>query len=104
MKIHHFPLNDRDFKITYHITNEGGNFFLCYYKSASTGQTDPLNAWRTLGVAKFTDTGKALKAWCLEMDEQYGGKAKAFQGRADSSFAAESKQEEAANEPTKMIT
>ena len=72
MKIIAFPLNDRDFKVSYHITNEGGNFFLCYYKNASVGHTDPKDAWRTLGIAKFTDTGKALKEWCLEMDATYG--------------------------------
>ena len=72
MKIIPFPLNDRDFKVSYHITNEGGNFFLCYYKNASVGRTDPKDAWRTLGIAKFTDTGKALKEWCLTMHEQYG--------------------------------
>ena len=74
MKIIPFPENDRDFKVSYHITNEGGNFFLCYYKQASVGRTDPLDAWRTLGVAKFTDTGKALKEWCLTMHEQHGDK------------------------------
>ena len=72
MKIIPFPENDRDFKVSYHITNEGGNFFLCYYKNASVGRTDPKDAWRTLGVAKFTDTGKALKDWCLTMHEQHG--------------------------------
>ena len=44
---------------------------MCYYKNAATYRLDPLDAWRTLGVAKFTDTGKALKTWCLEMDEQH---------------------------------
>ena len=72
MKIISFPENDRELKVSYHITNEGGNFFLCYYKQASVGRTDPKDAWRTLGVAKFTDTGKALKEWCLTMHEQYG--------------------------------
>ena len=74
MKIIPFPENDREFKVSYHITNEGGNFFLCYYKHASVGRTDPKDAWRTLGVAKFTDTGKALKEWCLTMHEQHGDK------------------------------
>ena len=72
MKIIQFPLNDQEFKVSYHITNEGGNFFLCYYKKASVGRTDPKDAWRTLGVAKFTETGKALKQWCLDMHEQHG--------------------------------
>ena len=39
-------------------------------------QTDPLEAWRTLRIAKNTDIGKALKAWCLEMHEKYGNEVK----------------------------
>ena len=39
-------------------------------------QVDPLEAWRTLGIARFTDTGKALKAWCLEMHEKFGDEVK----------------------------
>ena len=100
MRIIPFPLNDRDFKVSYHITNEGGNFFLCYYKQASVGRTDPKDAWRTLGVAKFTDTGKALKEWCLQMDEEHGHKELEDVGRADTSFASEPEP----NDDTKMIT
>lgn len=72
MKVIPFPLNEKDFSVSYYRTREGPNWFLCYYKNASHGQVDPLEAWRTLGKAKFTDTGKQLKAWCLEMHEQYG--------------------------------
>tara|TARA_B100000073_G_scaffold344129_1_gene350316 strand:+ start:336 stop:638 length:303 start_codon:yes stop_codon:yes gene_type:complete len=100
MKIIPFPLNDRDFKVSYHITNEGGNFFLCYYKCASVGRTDPKDAWRTLGVAKFTDTGKALKEWCLEMDATYGNQELEDVGRPDGSFASEVEP----NDNTKMVT
>ena len=66
-----FPHNDKDFIVEYHKTREGPNGFMCYYKNAATYRLDPLDAWRILGVAKFTDTGKALKAWCLEMDQQH---------------------------------
>ena len=86
MKIIPFPGNDRNFKINYYRTREGPNWFLCYYKHASTGQTDPLQAWRTIGVAKFTDTGKALKAWCLEMDELYGPKDYTDEEKVDEFF------------------
>ena len=72
MKVIPFPLNEKDFSVSYYRTREGPNWFLCYYKNASHGQVEPLDAWRTLGKAKFTDTGKQLKAWCLEMHEQYG--------------------------------
>ena len=62
-----FPLNDKDFIIEFHKTREGPSGFMCYYKNAATYRIDPLDAWRTLGIAKFTDTGKILKAWCLEV-------------------------------------
>ena len=64
-----FPQNDRDFRIEFHKVREGPSGFMCYYKNAATYRIDPLDAWRTLGVAKFTDTGKSLKAWCLEIAE-----------------------------------
>ena len=75
MKTIPFKGNDRDFSITYFRTREGPNWFLCYYKNVSRGLIEPLDAWRTLGIAKNMDTGKALKAWCLEMDELYGDSA-----------------------------
>jgi len=76
MKLEQFPGNTRDFRVTYCRTREGPNGFICFYKDASTMQIDPLEAWRTLRIAKNTDTGKALKAWCLEMHEKYGGEVK----------------------------
>ena len=74
MKVIPFPLNEKDFSVSYYRTREGPNWFLCYYKNASTGETDPMEAWRVLGKAKFTDTGKKLKEWCLEMNSTYGPK------------------------------
>ena len=66
-----FPLNERDFKIEYHKTREGPNGFMCYYKNAATYNIEPLEAWRTLGIARFTDTGKQLKQWCLDCQAQH---------------------------------
>ena len=66
-----FPHNDRDFIVEYHKTREGPNGFMCYYKNAATYKLDPLDAWRTLGIAKNTDTGKALKQWCIDMDSEH---------------------------------
>tara|TARA_R100001443_G_scaffold44301_4_gene57259 strand:+ start:1051 stop:1362 length:312 start_codon:yes stop_codon:yes gene_type:complete len=74
MKVIPFPLNEKDFSVSYYRTREGPNWFLCYYKDASKGQVDPMEAWRTLGKAKFTDTGKKLKEWCQEMHDTYGPK------------------------------
>ena len=70
-----FPYNDNNFIIEYHKTREGPSGFMCYYKNAATYRLDPLDAWRTLGIAKFTDTGKALKQWCLDMVDQFDNTA-----------------------------
>ena len=48
---------------------------------------DAKNAWRRLGVAKFTESSQRFKGWCIEMDATYGAEAK--EGAADGSFAAE---------------
>ena len=74
MKAIPFERNDLNFSVEYIRTREGPNWFRCYYKNACMGIIDPLDAWRTLGVAKFTDTGKLLKEWCIEMHEAYGPK------------------------------
>ena len=98
-----FPQNERDCSFVYCNTREGPNGFICYYKNAAVIRTDPLEAWRVLGIARFTDTGKALKAWCIAMNEQYGNKELPEQGRPDGSFASEAMAEEP-NDNTKMIT
>ena len=91
-----FPENTSNMRYEYHRVREGPNFFITYYKHSSRLIHDPKDAWRTLGVAKFTDTGKALKEWCLAMDEQYGTVQRAkwaehdeTGGRVDTSFASE---------------
>ena len=89
MKVIPFELNSPSMRYEYHRTREGPNWFLCYYKNSSIGTNDPKEAWRTLGVAKFTDTGKALKEWCLSMHEQYNSEEK--EGYADNSFANDTK-------------
>ena len=106
-----FPLNDKDFIIEFHKTREGPSGFMCYYKNAATYRLDPLEAWRILGVAKFTDTGKKLKAWCLEMVEEHtGGEADGFTKAPDeepvqpeNTFFDHSTEEEP-NDNTKMVT
>ena len=60
----------------YHRTHGGHNYFMCYYKNASVGRVDPLEAWRFLGKGKNTVSGKELKAWCLEMHEKHGNEQK----------------------------
>lgn len=99
MKILTFEGSTTDCSFTYTRTREGPNFFVSHYKGSTRGHNDPKECWRTLGVAKFTDTGKALKEWCLLMDEQYGSDEK--EGYEDNSFAMATKS--SPNE-TKMVT
>ena len=102
MKPYQFELNDTSMRYEYHRTREGPNFFMCYYKNSAVGRTDPKDAWRTIGMAKFTDTGKALKEWCLQMHEQYG--MDNLEPHKDTSFASEVLSEEDPTSNTKMIT
>ncbi len=98
-----FPDNSQYMRYEYHRVREGPNYFVSYYNHSSRLHYDPKNCWRTLGVAKFTDTGKSLKAWCLEMDDTYGDEAKGV-ARSDTSFASEAMSEESPTDNTKMIT
>jgi len=124
MKPEEFTGNSHDMRYEYHRVREGPNYFVSYYKHSSRLHYDPKDTWRTLGVAKFTDTGKALKEWCVLMDETYGvpqrekwithaatgaseghdeGVAEAS-GRKDTSFASEAMEEENPCSNTKMVT
>ena len=113
MKPEEFPDNTQYMRYEYHRVREGPNYFVSYYKNSSRLHYDPKDTWRTLGVAKFTDTGKTLKDWCLLMDEQYGipQREKWYQhdstevsGRKDTSFASEAMEEENPCSETKMVT
>jgi hypothetical protein len=99
-----YPDNTQYMRYEYHRVREGPNFFVSYYKHSSRLHYDPKNCWRTLGVAKFTDTGKSLKAWCLEMDETYGALKAEGEARSDTSFASEAMEEESPTDNTKMVT
>ena len=108
MKVIEYEGNVQDCSFTYHRTREGPNFFVSHYKGSTKGHNDPKECWRTLGVAKFTDSGKALKQWRLDMDSQYGlqeAEAEAeAEGRSDTSFASEAMEEESPTDNTKMVT
>ena len=110
MKPLEFEGNTNSCSFTYTRTREGPNFFISHYKGTTKGHNDPKECWRTLGTAKFTDSGKALKAWCLEMDELYNSDDHASEsdsssGRKDTSFASEAmEKEESPTDNTKMIT
>ena len=90
--------NSNGLFVQYFRVREGTNYFLCYYKNSSVLRIDPKDAWRVLGAAKFTSTGKELKEWCLEMDKQANER---LEGRADTSFASDVEVEP--NDNTKMV-
>lgn len=71
MKTITYPGNSTSLYVEYHPVRESANYFLIYYKHSSVLRQDPKEAWRVLGVSKFTDTGKDLKQWCLDIHEQY---------------------------------
>jgi hypothetical protein len=89
MKPIEFEGNEQDCSFTYFRTREGPNYFVSHYKGSTRGHNDPKECWRTLGCAKFTDSGKLLKTWCLEMDETYNKVEEVEEGRKDTSFASE---------------
>jgi hypothetical protein len=98
MKITPFPGNTRECNFEYFRVREGPNYFVSYYKNSSRLHYDPKECWRVLGVAKFTDTGKALKEWAVEMFESNLPKLEPV---ADTSFASEAMADE--EEPTRTI-
>jgi len=102
MKPIEFEGNTPSCSFTYTRTREGPNFFVSHYKGSTRGHNDPKECWRVLGTAKFTDSGKALKEWCLEMDELYVQSK--LEPRKDTSFASEAMEEESPTNNTKMIT
>ena len=117
MKPLEYEGNSQYMRYEYHRVREGPNYFVSYYKHSSRLHYDPKDCWRTLGQAKFTDDGKALKEWCLKMYDQYSvpqmdkwyqdvadGVSEA-NGRKDTSFASEAMEEEMSPcDETKMVT
>ena len=111
MKPQEFEGNTQYMRYEYHRVREGPNYFVSYYNHSSRLHYDPKDCWRTLGVAKFTDTGKALKEWCLLMYEEYSvpqmnkwGESQGEEGRKDTSFASEAMEEQNPCDNTKMVT
>ena len=101
MKPIEYPDNGNGLHVSYHRMREGPNYFLVYYKQSSVLRQDPKDAWRVMGVAKFTDKAKELKQWCLDMQQQYV--LDKLEPVPDQSFASEALEEEP-NDNTKMIT
>ena len=105
MKPVNYPDNGNGLFVQYHIMREGPNYFLVCYKNSSVLRQDPKDAWRVMGSAKFTSKSQELKEWCLEIHDKWNKSEK--EGRKDTSFGNEGKNEEIAEEDpssnTKMI-
>ena len=99
-----FEYNDNHMSFEYVRTREGPNHFICFYKHKAVLRQDPKDAWRVLGVAKFTDTGKELKAWCLDMDEQYGLHSEELDMNQVKTEGFGPEAHEEPNDNTKMVT
>ena len=69
MKVQQFPGNGDGLYVEFHKNRTGPNYFLSFYKNTSRLHHDPKDCWRVLGVAKHTESGKALKEWCVEIFE-----------------------------------
>ena len=104
MKPIEYDNNSNGLYVQYHRMREGPNYFLIHYKDSAVLRRDPKDAWRILGVAKFTDNGKQLKQWCLDIHDKYTKVELPDDGRKDTSFASEVMSEEEPNDNTKMVT
>ena len=105
MKPIDYPDNGRGLMVQYHVMREGPNYFMVHYKGSSVLRQDPKDAWRVMGVAKFTTAAQELKQWCLDIHDEWSKKKE--KTRKDTSFASEVQNEEKIEEPndnTKMIT
>ena len=106
MKPKEWDGNGNGFMCSYHITHDGPNYFVTLYKGTARMHSDPKEAWRVSGVAKFTESMQELKQWCIDTHAKYDKGLK--KARKDTSFAAEvqseEKQEEDPTSNTKMIT
>ena len=101
MKPIDFPSNDQTMIFQYMRMREGPNYFMCKYKHSSVLRQEPKDAWRILGSAKYTDTGKELKEWCLQQHQLYV--LDKLEPVADTSFASDALNEEDPTNNTKMV-
>ena len=106
MKPTPFPSNGRGLYVEHHRMREGGNYFVILYKNSSRciSDKDPKDVWRVLGTAKYTETGKALKDWAVEIAEKNLPKPELDQAKLKAEgFGPESHPEDPTTN-TKMIT
>ena len=104
MKPVEYPNNGRGLFVQYHVMREGPNYFMVCYKGSSVLRQDPKDAWRVMGVAKFTTKAQELKQWCLDIHDKWSNKQN--ESHKDTSFASEAMEEQSYEEPndnTKMV-
>ena len=97
MKPTKFDGNGNGLYVEHQRSREGPNVFVVSYRGQAQIRVDPKDVWRVLGPAKYTDTGKALKEWAVEITEKHLPKP---EPRKDTSFASEATAEEALEDPT----
>ena len=105
MKPKPFPGNGRGLHVEFMRMREGPNYFVIHYKNSSrlVNATDPKDVWRCTGVAKYTDTAKALKEWAVEVVEATLPKPELDMAQIKAEgFGPEAHEEP--NDNTKMIT
>ena len=98
-----YPANTPSMRLSYFRNREGPNGILVYYKNVSRIVSTSKEMRAVFGAAKFTDSVKAMSAWCDEMIQKYSG-IEMEEGRADTSFASEVLAEIEPNDQTRMVT
>ena len=98
-----YPANTPSLYLSYFRNREGPDGILVYYKNVSRIVTTSKEMRAVFGAAKFTDSVKAMSAWCDEMIQKYSG-IEMEEGRADTSFASEVLAEIEPNDQTRMVT
>ena len=99
MKPTKFVGNGNGLYVEHQRSREGPDVFVVSYKGQAQIRVDPKDVWRVLGPAKYTETGKALKEWAVEIAERCLPKP---EPRKDTSFASQEALEDPTTD-TKMV-
>ena len=91
-----FPGNGKGFYAEY---DKKEDHFVVLYKNSARFYKDPIDVRRSLGVAKFTPSGDAVKEWAVEVSTPVRQKRAEKEARADTSFASEAQAEDS-DDPT----
>jgi len=92
-----FPGNGNGFYAEY---DKKADHFVVLYKNSARFCKDPVDVRRSLGVAKFTPSGDAVKEWAVEVSTPIREKRATLEARADTSFASEAQADTDPDDPT----